>query len=63
MHNPVVSSQNPSLSRSFGGGALKSGEDGEPYAFLLGFEHPRLFRVLIPVTVFVPSAYLQRAYA
>ena len=30
LHNPVVSSQNPSLSRSFGGGALKRGEEGEP---------------------------------
>lgn len=59
---PVAGSQKPSRSRSLGGGALSRGEDGEPYAFLLLFPHPKLFLVLTPVTGFVPLAYLQSAY-
>lgn len=58
---PVAGSQKPSRSSSFGGGALSRGEDGEPYAFLRLFPHPKLFLVLTPVTGLVPLAYLHRA--
>lgn len=59
--SPVRSSQKPSRSSSFCGGALIRGEDGLPYAFLLLFPQPKLFLVLTPVIGFVPFAYLQRA--
>jgi len=58
---PVDGSQNPSRSRSFGGGALKSGEEGLPYALRRVFPHPKLFLVLTPVNGLVPLAYLHNA--
>lgn len=57
----MAGSQKPSRSRSFCGGALSRGDDGEPYAFLLLFPQPRLFLVLTPVIGLVPLAYLQSA--
>lgn len=58
---PVDASHNPSRSRSFGGGALKRGDEGLPYALRRVFPHPRLFLVLTPVTGLVPLAYLHSA--
>jgi hypothetical protein len=60
-HWPEALSQKPFLSSKIGGGALSSGAEGVPYALRLAFPHPRLFRVLIPVTGFVPLAYLHNA--
>lgn len=59
---PVPWSQKPSRSSSCCGGALSSGDDGVPYAFLRLFPHPKLALVLTPVTGFVPLAYLQSAW-
>ena len=61
-HIPVASSQKPSRSRSFCGGALRRGDEGLPYAFRRLLPHPRLFRVLTPVMGLVPFAYLHNAY-
>ena len=61
-HIPVASSQKPSRSRSFCGGALRRGDEGLPYAFRRLLPHPRLFRVLTPVMGLVPLAYLHNAY-
>ena len=61
-HIPVASSQKPSRSRSFCGGALNRGDEGLPYAFRRLLPHPRLFRVLTPVMGLVPLAYLHNAY-
>ena len=60
-HIPVASSQKPSRSRSFCGGALNRGDEGLPYAFRRLLPHPRLFRVLTPVMGLVPLAYLHNA--
>lgn len=59
---PVFSSQNPSRPSRRWGGALRRGEEGEPYAFLRLFPQPRLFLVSTPVNGFVPFAYLHRAF-
>jgi len=59
---PVFSSQNPSGPSRRWGGALRRGEEGEPYAFLRLFPQPRLFLVSTPVNGFVPVAYLHRAF-
>lgn len=60
--SPVFSSQKPSRSSNFCGGALSRGEDGLPYALRRLFPQPKLLLVSTPVIGFVPLAYLQRAF-